>query len=645
MISNDNLPKNQDNLKHILLSTLFIIGISLGLLIWNKIALPYHNPWGIVGKLTEIQYNPLNDSIRFVVFILFPVLILSVIYLLNIKNFNNICFTKDTKNFNGNMSPDLSSRSAIILAGILILYSTLAAINIPTTRASGEFDAFHEGTTLGLSVSQKAGKVPYKDFVLFHGVYEGSLRSVLAFRLFGKSIGSFRTLESIVKILLFASISIFLMLIYRGNYLYSFATFLILVLLCFPPPTLNIKEFMILKGRDITTFLFLITIPLLHNFISHNRLDRVTRIDATKLFVTAFFFSFIPLASFGYSSDRGVYLSATYLIILPLLYFFFFHKSPYRTHFITSSFLGLLSALLLMGSLLREGVTEFFTFTFSIMPRYRELMFGDVYPIYSKRFLVSCVLVAGNTYWVTMKFIQELHLNDKKVKISIRKFLEKYLIEFCLLIVSVFLFRNALGRSDWFHLAYTMPVIYLLSIYIIIKYYLYNILHRYGLEKKFAYALVFIIMFSSIAGVYRIYNRNLLIENFPYKIDDAEFIPDSYKATISFLKTNLSQNDEFYTMTNDSSWYYFIDKPPPTRFPQALYAIPFFYQKEVIQDLKKSNVKFIIYRSDKWSNRINGFNNEARLPIIYKYLAEDYVFFKKIDDNEIWIRKPTLRHN
>ena len=92
-------------------------------------------------------------------------------------------------------------------------------------------------------------------------------------------------------------------------------------------------------------------------------------------------------------------------------------------------------------------------------------------------------------------------------------------------------------------------------------------------------------------------------------------------------------------MTSEASWYYFIRKPCPIRFPIVWFAMPYFYQSEIVEDLKKSRVKYILYKNDARSNRFGGFGNEVKLPVVVDYIKKNYCFFIKINDNEIWIKK------
>jgi hypothetical protein len=133
-------------------------------------------------------------------------------------------------------------------------------------------------------------------------------------------------------------------------------------------------------------------------------------------------------------------------------------------------------------------------------------------------YLAVCVLIAANTFWVAYKFMQELYLNDGKLRPAFRKFIEKYFIEFCLLLMSLFFYRSALGRSDWMHVGYSSPLTYILSMCILIKHYLYGFLQRErfrNFRKILVYAVTFIVVVSSIGGVYRIYKKDLITKRFP----------------------------------------------------------------------------------------------------------------------------------
>lgn len=611
---------------------IYITGIAIALFISEKIAvLPFNNPWGVVGILTQKEYNPANDIIKFITIITLPSIILVISFFLLLKSKKELSTQKKSAKAN---SEDLSIESKIMgknkLFFLSIIFVSIMALNIPTYHSHGKYvDSFHEGESLGTAISYMADKVPYKETVFVHGIFQDPLRSVIAFKFFGKSIGSARTLESIVKILSFILLFILLLKLFRQNYLYTYITFLILI---FGSSILHFPNLLVIPPRDITTFLFIILFLSLRQIIINDRTFSIA-----KFALVVFLFSFVPLASFSYSIDRGYYLTATFLILSPVMLFFSVKKG-FTKYFIISSILGLVSAAMLLFFLLKWDFVAFFEFVFLIMPKYKELMDGIEYQFYNIKFLFPVAIIALNTYWTTCNFLKEL-FKGNNISSSLLKYLKTHIIEICLLVMSIFFFRSALGRSDGEHVQYSSVLSYTLFTYIFIKYYLHVFLQENKWVKKIL--IIFIIISVSLlttAGFYRIYNHELLEKNFPYNIDDSHFIPDNYKNTITFIKSNLREKDSFFTMTSEAIWYYYINKPCPSKFPVVWFAMPPFYQEEIVNDLKINNVKYILYKNKHWANAIDGFTNERRLPTVVKYIKNNYSFFRDIDGNELWIK-------
>jgi hypothetical protein len=130
-----------------------------------------------------------------------------------------------------------------------------------------------------------------------------------------------------------------------------------------------------------------------------------------------------------------------------------------------------------------------------------------------------------------------------------------------------------------------------------------------------------------------------LQQNFPIDIPDEKFIPKDYVAAISFLKRNLGPNEDFLTLTSEASWYYFLDKSSPIRFPVIWFAAPRMYQDQTVTQLQKKNVKFVLYRNEHWANSIDGISMRERLPEIYLEIERAFKPCVNIEGNEIWVRR------
>ena len=70
------------NSKNNLLILIFVsLSIFFVTLIWDKVYFPFHNVSGAIGIITKNNYDPNNDTLRYIIFVLVP---LSVYFFLNL---------------------------------------------------------------------------------------------------------------------------------------------------------------------------------------------------------------------------------------------------------------------------------------------------------------------------------------------------------------------------------------------------------------------------------------------------------------------------------------------------------------------------------------------------------------------------------
>jgi hypothetical protein len=617
---------------------LFFISVFISLVLWDAIRLPFHNPWGVSGNLVKIAYNPANNLVRFALLIALPVLGLGLLSFL----FRNKADAAYFKRCTANVSPEdcirLSSLWRISFFVMFLVYTLLFVLNISTYHSNGPLDTFHEGESLGTAISYMKGFAPYTDFLFVHGTVQDPLRAVLAFQLFGKSIGAVRTLESIVTLLTFTLFFFFIFRLFKGNPLSIFISLAVMYGLQMKGP-FDISKVLVIPiliaPRDIVTFAFLAIFVGLGRY-----LERGEEAADKKLFsVMVFLLALIPIAAFGYSIDRGFYLTTAYTLLWVLLFVFHFRNSVLQKSYIISTLLGAVCGMILLGFILKGAFWDFFKFAFLIMPQYKELMDGFVYPIYDVRYLFPCLLIAMNLYWMVYKFIQELRECKAGWFEGIRGYLAKYLVELLLLLLSVFFYRSALGRSDGEHVAYSTAPAYILSLLIILKHYLPAVTEKYGRSRKVLCSILLVLILLCGTKVYHISHNHLLSQKFPVKTSDFNYIPGEYLRTYEFFRYRLKPDEYFITLTSEAIWYYFADKPCPIRFPVVWFAMPRFYQEEIVEDLKTKNIKYILYRNSHWANAIDGFPNEEKLPILMQYIHQNYEPYLNRDNSEIWVRK------
>ncbi len=119
-----------------------VISILVATLLWEKINLPLNNITGAKGILVSEGYNPTNDTLRYIFFIAFPIIIflfLNQILKKKTIRIRELIFEKDEKIVN-------SHPTLIILSFIFIIFILFEffSFNFPIHK----LDLLHDGDYL-----------------------------------------------------------------------------------------------------------------------------------------------------------------------------------------------------------------------------------------------------------------------------------------------------------------------------------------------------------------------------------------------------------------------------------------------------------------------------------------------------------------
>ena len=122
------------------ISTIILIS-----LFWNKITLPYENTTDIVGQYSKNNHHQFNDTLRFICFLFFPLLVFCATYILTnqnkIKFFNNIIYENELTT---SINQKNYEKNFYFLFFCIILFVNFLSINLPDYK----LDIFHEGQLL-----------------------------------------------------------------------------------------------------------------------------------------------------------------------------------------------------------------------------------------------------------------------------------------------------------------------------------------------------------------------------------------------------------------------------------------------------------------------------------------------------------------
>jgi hypothetical protein len=598
----------------------------------ESFTLPYSNPWGVIGPMAIKQYNPSTNILRFLALITLPSI--ALFFALAFRPFRKR-LSPEPQQLEGFPHPsgDRAWMRALLLLSIMAALFLVAGSFYPYHSESMFFDNFHEGEALGPAIDFIRGKIPYRDTIFMHGPFQDPLRAVLAFALFGKSISSVRILENIMLILNIGVFSVSIFILFGRNVYYSGLSLGALLIIMLVNP-FHLSFIMI--NRDLGLWLFIIVAALLHDVLKTGAAP-VTQSVKSKVRILFFLFGLIPMLALVHSVDRGFFLLAASLPSSLLLYLCHFRKIDGKSMLFHG--FGYVLGFLVLGASIHWAYSDFFLYNVVIMPQYKGLMDGKIYPFERTRFILPILFMAVMVYFLALRLIKSLLFSGSGLIERLRSFYVNYFLEITLVMVSIFYYRSPLGRADIVHVRYVSAPLFIAAVYVVVKHYVMPLLSR---PRRVNYRFIgtgAIAMLLLFAALYSPEINWKEFYRFPVRISDEHVVPKEYRETAAFLKSQMADNESFFSMTNDASWYYLVDKPCPSRFLIVWLAMPYFFQDEVIRDLKARNVKYILYKSDTIWMSIDGITNERRLPILVAYIKDNYTFFRNIHKNEIWIRK------
>ena len=117
-----------------------ILGIIFSTFVWSYISFPYDSTNTIIGQYSVQKINPLNDTVRGLQFIFFPIFCYGLTFLI----FNKDKITNKMFYNYGN----LKNRNIDYLSLILIIFSILEFLSLDYKNYLGTLDSHHEGTFL-----------------------------------------------------------------------------------------------------------------------------------------------------------------------------------------------------------------------------------------------------------------------------------------------------------------------------------------------------------------------------------------------------------------------------------------------------------------------------------------------------------------
>ncbi len=598
--------------KNIIAFLLLIASVLIAIIIWEYVKIPYNLEKQIIGESYLINlHNPLNDKLRFIIFLSIPLLTLIIFFQKTekkfLKNFKDIILF-DYQN-SGSNNKDLNRIFYLFLFFVLIEFLTLNF-----TKYTFKIDIFHEGLWLAAAQNLKTTEKFWLSSYIGRGFF-GNFHPYFIWNFLGvETIGSVRLTNLII--ILFNKI-LLLMIAKKLTTMIDLKDeikiiFFILLSISF--------LYFVGYGDPIfitRSFLLLLLILLLFQLFLNFKSNKILLISIGL---------FSSLSMFWYV-DIGIYFNVTIIILL----LFFLYRLEFN-NFLTLTLSSILSWILIYQLIPTNEFNQFLNNTILIFSTL-EYIHGLIYPtpflgdIRSTRAILF-FLITG----IFLIFLIK-NLNQKN-KVFLISSLLMYLI-------SLLYFNYALSRSDNVHIRIGQSFVYLPFLSIFIYLILKKTENKIYLTKSVKFLSV--ILFGLFIGVEKKYESKSLA-NIPSSLssikklvyfEDSIYIDKHYVDFIRYYD-KLTIKDKCVTIfTNEVALSYFLKKPTCSKFYLMYTATPTKIQKKITQDIAVKRPTFIVYQS---SLDLYGKNTQ-KLKIINKYIKDTYKFHEKFDHWEIYKKR------
>ena len=610
-----NYSKHKNNL---IIFTLLFLSFLFSIFLWPKIILPYTNVHNVAGIYDNLKYSSHNDVTRYIFFIGFPVLTFFISLLLFKKekmiHFNDL-FKSNNEFFIINKDQKKILFFSFIILGFYILIEFLS-LGVPDMK----IDRVHDGDYLTAAMNYLLTNKIWSSSYAVHGA-SMSIYPNIMWKIFNvESIGAFRLFPVFMAILV-KSFSLYFafQLTKIVNVKDSFK---VIFFILFSFLILSMSDFDVLVGgynlisfRDLYLIFFLI---LLFNIIILKKYD----------YINIFLITIIPSLTMLLHTDIGIYLNFT--LIFLMIYFYFSKKNK-------NWFIILIIAIFWLLTLKYMGLNDFKLFfkNILILTSSIDYLMGNPYPEpffdttgskHASRATKGLVLQLIAGLLVTYKvFIKNDNIENKKKVFFIFLF-----------ILSFIFYRNALGRSDSYHIRMSSDLPILIISFFTIEYLLMNVQKIFIFSKdkitNYITLVIFLLTISYLGFSKFNYSNIKNIQNRYSEFvrhEDGYFMNNDTINIINYLKEVTKDEKCIENFTYDLSIPFFLKKTSCTPYYSSWLASPTVLQQDYIKRLKISKPNYIIYKSKHFVDNLHVYE---RLELVNSYIIRNYDFHINIDD-------------
>jgi hypothetical protein len=534
----------------------------------------------------------------------------------------------------------MQPRTAWNLAAYLLLPALIYLFSYASTAESSQWiDLFHRGESIGPASDYLRGKVPFRDTFVLHGMMEDGQLDAWLMKLFGRGL-DVAILRTVI-IGAFLGVAIW----FLGLALFDSIP---LALLCVAMGSWTTAE-------NNRTLFQVAAVALFWNAL--RRRSKTSAIFAGIFAGIALFFSY----------EIGVYTIVGGLAVTLLLWFTSkrvawegMPPAQAATFFLLGVILG--AAPFAIWLALHGALDDFVTMSFITIPKYIDAVWSLPFPDIVSTFRKDLNLHTLAEFVLWEKF--HLIVSPLTIAIAAIYFIQRWLrrrvdmFDYALLVLTVFATvaqRTAFGRASFRHQYFAAfligPLLVLLAVLVVRA--LRDVWNRGGEGTRAFIAALSVMTVPVIAVLFWIPDLiNVRLHDFTryygrvMKVDrdsKAEEVMWRITDVRKELHERLRPNEPFFDFSNQPAFYFFANRPNPTRFYQVPILSPREFQAETIRDLERAKTKVIIRRSPELFDQFDGVTNDLRAQAVSTYIDEVYRFHKAVRGVELWTRRPDAK--
>ena len=568
--------------------------------IWNFITLPFNQNITIDGLNLLGDYHALNDPLRYLNFILIPLIGYLLIKIIIEKKKINFSYL-NIENLK-NQKTNFKLYITCLLIIIFLLFEFLSA-----SFQTDIIDLFHGGLKLSSSYKSSLDGSLWSGSYVTSGIIQENLGVRFIWNILShQSIGSSRYLDLLFIFILKISLIILIYEITKKNFVDEYLNifyFLIISLI-----SLFLIDYDLTSGDSLAYR----DLPIIFSLIIFFRYLN----DINRNFPLFILLGSLSVMTFFWSIDRALIIN--FLLIFICIYLFIYKKY-------NNIYLIILSAIFFWIASFFYLNNEFNLFvdnTFSIFKN-AKYVYGIIHPtpfsdmLNSSRATKSLLLILLSIL-ISFSFL----FTERK----------KYNAHFKIMIITLAFvgfcgYMHALGRADGGHIKKTTGILFLIFSLLIF----YNLIENFEkkmLKQKIKIYLIYFINLSLLViflFTFKININNIL--EYPQRFKQYVYLPDELflnEEQNKFIKemTPLIKNYKCVQMfTNDSALPYLLRKPHCGSY-FMLYHLRGSLKEQNLMIKEMEDVKVVIYKGkyDHW-----GIVPKKKLPLVDSYINSNFL--------------------